>query len=149
MPAWNVAPWIGAAIRSVLGQTWPDWRLVIVDDGSVDATFAVAGGFADPRLLLVRQANAGVSAARNRGAEMLDGDALLFLDADDVLATDALAVLAPALAAAPGAVAAVGPYAHLDAALRLDRGGAEIAAPSARPGPVVQPVAGDLLERML
>ena len=78
----------------------------------------VATAFADPRLTLIWQCNAGVAAARNRGMAAADGDALLFLDADDWLAPTALATLAATLDAAPGAVAAVGPYARVDAAGR-------------------------------
>jgi glycosyltransferase involved in cell wall biosynthesis len=114
-PAFNAAPFIADAIRSVLAQTHRDLRLVVVDDGSTDATAAVVTGFADPRLALIWQCNAGVAAARNRGMAAVDGDALLFLDADDWLAPAALATLAATLGGAPEAVAAVGPYARVDA----------------------------------
>ena len=66
-PAWNMAPWIAATIRSVLAQTHTDWRLLVIDDGSTDATADVTAAFVDPRITLVHQANAGVSVARNRG----------------------------------------------------------------------------------
>lgn len=90
----------------------------MVDDGSTDATALVATAFADPRLTLIWQCNAGVAAARNRGMAAAEGDALLFLDADDWLAPAALATLAATLDAAPAAIAAVGPYARVDAAGR-------------------------------
>lgn len=115
-PAFNAAPFIADAIRSVLEQTHRDLRLVVVDDGSTDATASVVAGFADPRLTLIWQCNAGVSAARNRGMAVAEGDALLFLDADDWLAPTALATLSATLDAAPEAVAAVGAYARVDAA---------------------------------
>jgi GT2 family glycosyltransferase len=67
IPAFNAACWIGDAVASVLAQTHRDWSLVIVDDGSTDETFAVAARLADRRIRLVRQANAGVSVARNKG----------------------------------------------------------------------------------
>jgi GT2 family glycosyltransferase len=67
VPAYNAAPWIGDAIASVIVQTHRDWTLVVVDDGSTDGTAQVVEGYADPRIRVVRQANAGVSAARNRG----------------------------------------------------------------------------------
>src|ERR1039458_9631138 len=104
--AWNVGPWIADAIRSVIAQTHTNWRMVVVDDGSTDATASLAAGFPDDRLTLPRQANAGVSTARNRGLAALDAsaDAVLFLDADDWLAPDALARLVAALYAAPQAV---------------------------------------------
>jgi glycosyltransferase involved in cell wall biosynthesis len=114
-PAFNAAPFIADAIRSVLGQTHRDLRLVVVDDGSTDATAAVVTGFADPRLTLIWQCNAGVAAARNRGMAAVAGDALLFLDADDWLAPTALALLAATLGQAPQVVAAVGPYVRVDA----------------------------------
>jgi glycosyltransferase involved in cell wall biosynthesis len=98
----------------VLGQTHRDLRLIVVDDGSTDATAREVTGFPDPRLTLIWQCNAGVAAARNRGMAAADGDALLFLDADDWLAPTALATLAAALQAAPEAVAAVGAHAWVD-----------------------------------
>lgn len=115
VPAFDAAPWIGDAIASVIAQSHRDWVLVVVDDGSTDATASVAAGFADPRIDLVRQVNAGVSAARNRGVAALFGgergvEALLFLDADDWLAPDALSRLITALDGAPEAVAAAGAY---------------------------------------
>jgi glycosyltransferase involved in cell wall biosynthesis len=114
VPAYNAAPWVGDAIASVIAQTFPDWRMVVVDDGSTDPTGDVVADFPDTRVRLVRQANAGVSAARNRGMAELcggSGDALIFLDADDWLAPDALSRLAAALDASPSAVAAAGPFA--------------------------------------
>ena len=106
-PAYNVASYIGAAIASVLAQSHRDWAMIIVDDGSTDGTAETAAGFSDPRVRLIRQPNSGVSAARNRGIAEAEGDAVLFLDADDWLAPDGLARLVAAL---PGAVAAYGPY---------------------------------------
>jgi glycosyltransferase involved in cell wall biosynthesis len=118
IPAFNMEAYIGQAIRSVLAQTHRDLRVVVVDDGSTDATAAIVTAIADPRLTLVWQCNAGVAAARNRGMTAAEGDALLFLDADDWLAPTALTTLAATLDAAPDAVAAVGCYARVDAAGR-------------------------------
>ncbi len=123
-PAWNVARWIDGTIRSVLEQTHADWRMVVVDDGSTDATAALVGRVADPRVTLLRQANAGVSAARNAGLAALHpgADAVLFLDADDWLEPDALARLVLALDAAPDAVAASGPCEIAGRVLRAPAG---------------------------
>ncbi|HEX4368040.1 MAG TPA: glycosyltransferase family A protein [Rhodopila sp.] len=124
IPAFDIAPFLADAVRSVLAQTHSDWSLVIVDDGSTDATATIAAGFQDNRITLVRQQNAGVSAARNRGiqqAEATAPDAFLFLDGDDWLAPTALALLADALDAAPWAAAACARYARAsaDGATRL------------------------------
>lgn len=67
VPAFNIAPFLREALLSVLEQTHTSWSLVVVDDGSTDATAEVAGGFTDPRIRLIQQDNAGVSTARNRG----------------------------------------------------------------------------------
>jgi len=112
IPAYNVAPYLRDAMTSVIGQTCRDWSMVVVDDGSTDSTARVASGFANERVSLIRQDNAGVSAARNRGIAGSRSDACLFLDADDWLAPDALARLAGTLAASPAAVACVGAYAR-------------------------------------
>jgi hypothetical protein len=115
IPAFNIAPWVGDAIRSVLQQDFTDWSLVVVDDGSADDTSSVVAGFNDPRISIIQQSNSGVSCARNRGAAAAAGDAVLFLDGDDWLAPDALACLSRTLDAAPCAVAAAGGYASVTA----------------------------------
>src|ERR1700722_10403090 len=107
IPAFNVAAFLREALQSVLCQTHEDWSLIVVDDGSTDATAAVAASFPDTRIRLIRQDNAGVSTARNRGirqAESGTPDAFLFLDGDDWLAPTALALLADALHSAPWGV---------------------------------------------
>jgi len=115
-PAYNVAPYIGDTIASVIAQSHANWAMVIVDDGSTDDTAKVVEGFNDPRIRLVRQENKGVSAARNRGMEEGDDntEAAMFLDGDDYLAPDAFARLIAALEAWPRAVAAYGPYAYVE-----------------------------------
>nr|WP_294567114.1 glycosyltransferase family A protein [uncultured Rhodopila sp.] len=135
IPAYNVAPYLRDAMTSVIRQTHGDWSMVVVDDGSIDSTARVASGFTDRRISLIRQDNAGVSAARNRGVAGSTSDACLFLDADDWLAPDALARLAQALAASPASVASAGPYA------RQSIGGIIRFAPP--------PGCEDLLERLL
>jgi glycosyltransferase involved in cell wall biosynthesis len=83
MPAFNAQETVGAAISSVLEQTHRGFELVVVDDGSSDATGSIAAGF--PEVRLVRQENAGVAAARNRGIEEASGELIAFCDADDAL----------------------------------------------------------------
>lgn len=112
----DVAPYIGAAIASVLAQSHADFSLTVVDDGSCDGTRATVGRFRDYRLRLVEEAGRGVSAARNRGAATVDGaEALLFLDGDDWLAPDALRLMAAALAWDSGVVAVHAPFAFVAA----------------------------------
>lgn len=85
MPAYNVAPYIGEAIESVLAQTFADLELLVVDDGATDGTAAIADGYAarDPRVRVVRQANAGISAARNHALRLARGAMFAILDSDD------------------------------------------------------------------
>lgn len=83
MPAYNAGRFIARAVESVRAQTCADWELVIVDDGSTDDTAGIAATFRDPRVMLVRQANAGEAAARNTALSLVRGKWLAFLDADD------------------------------------------------------------------
>ena len=82
IPAYNAAATLARAIDSVRAQTWPAHEIIVVDDGSSDATAEVAARYGDA-VHLVRQPNRGVSAARNAGAAAATGDWLAFLDADD------------------------------------------------------------------
>ena len=84
VPAFDAEATVGAAVSSVLWQTYRDFEVVVVDDGSRDATGAIASSFPDP-VRVVSQENAGVAAARNRGIEEAEGELIAFCDADDVL----------------------------------------------------------------
>jgi glycosyltransferase involved in cell wall biosynthesis len=79
---YNGEPYLGEAIDSVLAQSWPAVELIVVDDGSTDGSAAIAAAYGE-RLRLVRQDNAGVSAARNVGVASSNGELITFLDADD------------------------------------------------------------------
>lgn len=83
IPAYNSAATLARTIDSVLAQTWPALEIIVVDDASTDATGEVAKSYGEAIRYLCREQNAGVSAARNYGAEQAKGDWLTFLDADD------------------------------------------------------------------
>ena len=85
MPLYNKAPYVTKAIGSVLAQTFHDYELIVVDDGSKDDSAAVARQAIEghENCCLVQQGNAGVSMARNNGVAVSNGDCLCFLDADD------------------------------------------------------------------
>jgi glycosyltransferase involved in cell wall biosynthesis len=106
MPAYNAAPFVADAIRSVLAQTWPRVEAIVVNDGSRDDTGAVARSVADPRVRVIDQENRGQSAAENAAYRAAQGEYIVFLDADDLISPDKVATQLRRLRdAAPGAVA--------------------------------------------
>ena len=104
MPAFNAAPTIAPAIRSVLAQTRRDFQLVVVDDGSTDDTAQRIRPFeADSRLEVVRQPNRGLAAARNIAIERAQGRFVSMLDSDDLWLPRYLEVMAETLGRDPEA----------------------------------------------
>lgn len=86
IPVYNVAPYLGECLDSLLAQTCPDWEAICVDDGSSDGSEAILDAYAekDSRFRVFHQPNSGVSSARNHGLEMMHGEWLGFLDSDDM-----------------------------------------------------------------
>jgi glycosyltransferase involved in cell wall biosynthesis len=84
IPLYNKGPYVRRAIESVLNQTYTDFELVVVDDGSTDGGDQIVEGFTDPRICLIRQKNAGAATARNTGIQAVQGEWVAFLDADDI-----------------------------------------------------------------
>lgn len=107
IPVHNGERYLAEAIRSVLDQTLPPDELIVVDDGSTDASAQVARSFGPPVRVLA-QANLGPAAARNLGAQQASGDLLAFLDADDLWTPEKLARQSAVLAADPVCDAVLG-----------------------------------------
>ncbi len=111
MPCHNAAPYVGEAVASVLAQTSPQVELVVVDDGSTDASSGILQRLAAAhpnRITLVYQNRAGPWAARNHALARAHGPLIAFLDADDTWAPEALAHLHAALDATQADVACCG-----------------------------------------
>jgi glycosyltransferase involved in cell wall biosynthesis len=83
IPLYNKENHIHRALNSVLSQTVQDFEIIVIDDGSTDNGAAVVQNILDARITLIRQENAGVSSARNRGIDESCADFIAFLDADD------------------------------------------------------------------
>ncbi|MXO66343.1 glycosyltransferase family 2 protein [Altericroceibacterium endophyticum] len=90
MPVYNVEAYIGAAIESVLAQSFEDFELIIVDDGGSDNSIEIARSYDDPRIHIVSQINRGLAGARNTGIAAAQGDYIALLDSDDCYHPDKL-----------------------------------------------------------
>ncbi len=84
IPVYNVEKFVHAAVQSVLNQTYKNFELLIVDDGSSDQSIEICRRFLDPRIKIIQQKNRGLSGARNTGIRYAKGEYLAFLDADDI-----------------------------------------------------------------
>jgi glycosyltransferase involved in cell wall biosynthesis len=107
IPCYNGAMFLPATIASLSGQTSLPEEIIVVDDGSTDASAEIASRIGPP-LRLIRQTNQGESVARNVGLRAACGEYVLFLDADDLLAPEAIERLSAAVSRAPEAVAVMG-----------------------------------------
>lgn len=113
IPAYNSAPTLARAIESVLEQSYPALEIIVIDDGSNDNTAQLVSGYAE-KVCLIQQSNAGVSAARNRGAEYASGNWLAFLDADDWYYPDRLRLHAEMIIGDAGLDFLTGDYEYID-----------------------------------
>lgn len=91
IPCYNVEKYIGKAIESIIIQSYKNWELILVNDGSTDNTLNILNAFGvkEKRIIIINSNNGGVSKARNLGLEKVSGNWLLFLDADDWYEADA------------------------------------------------------------
>lgn len=122
MPAYNAEKYIEAAIQSVLRQTWTEFELLVIDDGSQDSTAEIAERLAagDERIAVLRGAeNAGVSASRNRGVAQAGGKWIAFLDSDDLWREDKLERQLALLERHPDAVLSYTAAAFMDESGRM------------------------------
>lgn len=83
IPLYNKESSIRKTLQSIFHQTYQHFEIIIVDDGSTDNSSAIVESYNDPRIRLIKQDNAGVSSARNKGIQHSKGDYVAFLDADD------------------------------------------------------------------
>lgn len=83
MPTYNRAYIIWKAILSVIGQNYPFWELIVIDDGSADCTEKLVKEFNDPRIIYIKQSNRGPAAARNTGLSHASGKYICYLDSDN------------------------------------------------------------------
>lgn len=93
IPLYNKEKYIRRAVDSVLSQSYENFELIIINDGSTDKSLEQLNNITDSRVRIINQINAGVSAARNKGIENAKYKWIAFLDADDIWATDHLEVL--------------------------------------------------------
>jgi glycosyltransferase involved in cell wall biosynthesis len=112
VPSLNAGPFVGDAIRSALGQPIPPLEVLVQDGGSRDATVAIAGAIADPRVSVLSEPDRGQSDALNRAVRRARGEWIVWLNADDLLAPDAFAAAAPF--AREGVDVVYGDFAYVD-----------------------------------
>jgi glycosyltransferase involved in cell wall biosynthesis len=92
IPAYNAKRWLADTIESALNQTWPRKEIIVVDDGSCDDTVAIAQRFASKTVIIISQENQGAAVARNKAFALSQGDYIQWLDADDLLSRDKIAM---------------------------------------------------------
>ena len=85
VPIYHVAPWLRRCLDSILAQTYTEFQLILVDDGSTDSCGAICDEYAakDHRITVIHKENGGLSSARNAGLEAADGQFISFIDSDD------------------------------------------------------------------
>lgn len=129
IPAYNYARYLPEAIDSALRQTYPEVEVIVIDDGSTDDTPRIASGYGE-RIRYIRQPNAGLSAARNRGLAEARSDYVVLLDADDLLDPEMITVSREAMRRLGGDTAVI---AHVHR--RIDQDGRHIASRRSDPFP--------------
>ena len=95
IPVYNVEAYLPACLDSVLNQTYQNFEIVMVNDGSTDRSTQICREYAqkDSRIKLIEQSNGGISAARNAALKIIRGEYITFLDSDDFISSDALELM--------------------------------------------------------
>ncbi|MDT8304989.1 MAG: glycosyltransferase [Anaerolineae bacterium] len=140
MPAYNAEQFIAEALDSLLAQSYSNWELIVVDDGSADATGAIVTGYDDPRIRLITQPNRGEAAARNVALARMRGEFIAFLDADDLFLPHHLQATVGYLQSHPEHAAVYSDGYHMD-----EQGARLKSLSSRRRGPFE----GDIFEQMV
>ena len=141
LPTYNVEAYLRAAVQSVLGQTYANWELIVIDDGSTDETRAYLEGLTDDRVHVLRRAHCGNPArVRNDGLGAATGEYVAFLDSDDVWCPEKLATQLADLLEHPECGWS---YTFTS---RMDERGEELRIPPPRP---VRPIAGWIMRGLM
>lgn len=97
MPVFNAAPYLHEAIQSLVEQTYSNWELIAVDDGSTDNSWQLLQSYTDPRIKIFQRKNGGQCAATNTGLQQITGDYVQFFDADDLMDKNKISIQVTAL----------------------------------------------------
>lgn len=114
IPSYNHAHYLVYALDSVVSQSFSDWEVIVIDDGSTDDTQRVTAQFDDPRIKYIYQENRGLSAARNTGIQAANADIIALLDADDIWRVNYLETMLAPLDSQPEAVAVYCGFLYID-----------------------------------
>ena len=128
VPVYNGEKTIRETVESVLNQTWQDFEIIIINDGSQDRTLDVISGIQDSRIKVFSYPNAGQAASRNRGIGKASGEYIAFLDADDLWTADKLEAQYQALQENPEAKVAYSWSNHIDESGKFLRTGSHVTA---------------------
>lgn len=93
IPVYNVQDYVAKCIESIMQQTYKNFEIIVVDDGSTDDSKKIVKNFSDKRIKIISKENGGLSSARNEGLKHINGDYIWFIDSDDYIEIDALELL--------------------------------------------------------
>jgi glycosyltransferase involved in cell wall biosynthesis len=143
LPAYNAEPFIRQTLASILAQTWTDFEVILIDDGSRDRTAEIAESM-DPRIRVFRQPNGGIANARNAAIAQARGEWLAFMDHDDLWHPDKLAAQAKLLESKPECGIVYGAFLRWDPANPPHFPDAVL-----DPGRIAEDLSGFILHRMV